>query len=130
MSALAPPNLDAYAPAAIAFVMICSFNSGEHFKVNPQRLQRIRKLPPSGIMGMKNKVNHRFDSMAVNTVARLQLGQGYWICLMGFDFVRMPKRNNMPCSLPAILTRFASHDSMEPADWLRYESDKPVGGAF
>jgi hypothetical protein len=88
-----------YAPAAIAFGMICSFNSGEHFKVNPQRLQRIRKLLPSGITGMKNKVNQRFDSMAVNTVARLQLEQGYWICLIGFDFVRTPKRNNMPMLL-------------------------------
>ena len=72
-----PSSLDAYAPAAIALGMICSFNSEEHFKVNPQRLQRIRKLPPSGITGMKNRVNQRFDSMAVNTVVRLQLEQGY-----------------------------------------------------
>jgi hypothetical protein len=67
----------AYAPAAMLFAVICAVNSGEHFKVNPQRLQRIRWLPPKGITGMKNNVNQRFDSIAVKTVWREHFEQGY-----------------------------------------------------
>ena len=70
-------NANAYAPAAMACAVIWACNSGEHFNVKPQRLQRIRKFPPRGITGMKNSVNHRFDSIAVNTVGRLHLEQGY-----------------------------------------------------
>jgi hypothetical protein len=60
----------------MVFVEIWACNSGEHFKVKPQRLQRIRKFPPRGITGMKNSVNHRFDSIAVNTVERLHCLDG------------------------------------------------------
>jgi hypothetical protein len=45
--------------------------------------------------GMKNSVKYRFDSMAMNTVCRAHLVQGYSICLMAFALVRMPKRKNI-----------------------------------
>jgi hypothetical protein len=71
-----------------------AFSSGEHFKVKPQRLQRMRWLPPRGITGMKNKVNQRFDSIAVNMVEREHLEQEYSICATGFALVLNPKRKN------------------------------------
>jgi hypothetical protein len=60
----------------MALAVICAFNSGEHFNVNPQTPQRMKWLPPRGITGMKNKVKYRFDSTAVNTVCRAHLEQG------------------------------------------------------
>jgi hypothetical protein len=61
----------------MACAVIWAFSSGEHFNVKPHKLQRMRKFPPKGITGMKNSVNQRFDSMAVNIVERLHFEQGY-----------------------------------------------------
>jgi hypothetical protein len=76
-SALSASKESDYAPAAIAFDSIWAFSSGEHFNVNPHRLQRIKWFPPSGITGMKKSVNHRFDSIAVNMVGREHFEQEY-----------------------------------------------------
>jgi hypothetical protein len=48
---------------------------------------------------MKNSVNQRLASIAVNTVDREHFEQGYWICLIAFVFVRRPNRKNIVAAL-------------------------------
>ena len=115
---LGDESAKAQAWAAKALVAIWSFSSGEPFEVKPQTPQRTTKLPPSGITGIKNSVNHRRDSMALCMVGRAHLEHARSICPIDFALVLMPNRKN-------IFSNSCLRESTTPGpNWADYTSNR------